>query len=189
MEAHAMNSRKEIDYDVVRRFGKTKDSETKEKLSRTKFHHLGEEDISADPKEIEYETTNKFNPSRKGAETKIGEEIEYDTINKFNPSQKQAARRESENANAENENTEHEDQNVERENENAEDNTNEMDESGYNKTMSANWKGKERKGKKVMNSELMESHLQKQAMTPMRETNSPVKVLAHMEANINRKSF
>ena len=64
MEAHAKNSRKEIDYDVVRRFGKTNDSETKEKLSRTKFHHLGEEDISADPQEIEYETTNKFNPSR-----------------------------------------------------------------------------------------------------------------------------
>ena len=51
MEAHAKNSRKEIDYDVVRRFGNTKDSDTKEKLSKTKFHHLGEEDISTDPQE------------------------------------------------------------------------------------------------------------------------------------------
>ena len=176
MEAHAKNSRKEIDYDVVRRFGSTKDSDTKEKLSRTKFHHLGEEDINTDPQEIEYETTNKFNPSQKGAERKIGEEIEYDTINKFNPPQKQAERRVSENTNDKNENTEHKNQN-----------TNEMEESDLNKTL----KGKERKGKKAieMNSELMESHLQKQDMTPMQETNSPVKVLAHMEANIKRNSF
>ena len=180
MEAHAKNSRKEIDYDVVQRFGNTKDSDTKEKLSRTKFHHLGEEDISTDPQEIEYETTNKFNPSQKGAERKIGEEIEYDTINKFNPPQKQATRSVSENTNDRNENKEHR-------HKNSEDNTDDMEESDLNKTM----KGKERKGKKAieMNSELMESHLQKQDMTPMQETNSPVKVLAHMEANIKRNSF
>merc|ERR1712042_21704 len=135
LDAHTKNSQKEIDYDVVKQFGKSKDKEAKQKLIKN-FHH-----VDAESDELQ--------------------EIDYDTVRKFNPSQNEEVRSESDNTS----------------NEIEEDLENEAKEikSPHTKVQS--------KGKKTMemNTHLLESHLQKGAGSTSDGSNSPVKIISHME--------
>ena len=143
LDAHAKNSQKEIDYDVVKQFGKSKDKEAKQKLMKN-FHH-----VDAESDELQ--------------------EIDYDTVRKFNPSQNEEVRSESDDQSSEIE----------------EDPENEAKglKSPHTKVQS--------KGKKTMemNTHLLESHLQKEAGSTSDGSNSPVKIISHMEVEIQINYF